>query len=467
MQETDSLSSDPTEFAAVGGDLTHSSPATQSTADAVADAANGYGWPGGGSGIIAGGGGVYTTQVVGDPLVTYGSGVMNEHSAMTLPAFFRGVRFLSQSLAGFPKEVVRRQSRTVFAPDDGHPLNDLLNCEPNDLATAATLWEVWFHHAVVWGDGYLLVMYAPDGITPTGLYNIPPDSVIPYRVDGRQLYAMRIIDQYATADRQYLALPAANVLHLPGFGVDGMTGYPVVRTLAGALKVGKAAEHYSDRFFSNGAHGQTLLTRDKDDRGANSLTKEQVADLKLQIDANHSGVENSWRTLILPPGVSVENMAIPNDAAQLLETKRFSILDVARILGVEPFVFYDYSEAKWANIEQQNTTVVQYSLMPWVRKAEQEINRKLFTRAERAEGYRVRFDVDDLVRGDHTQQLSDSIRRSAAGLTTFDEERAMMGLAPYPNGVGAAPRFPVNTATPGGPGSPDPTPADPKPSEQP
>lgn len=455
MQEMDSLPSetaDPMEFAATGGDLTQSSPATQATADAVADAANGTGWPGGTSGTIAGGGGVYTTQIIGDPLGTYGLGVMDENTALTLPSFFRGVRFLSETLAGFPKDVVQRISRTLFKPDDGHPLNDLLNCDPNGLATAHTLWEVWFHHAIVWGNGYVLILYAADGVTPISLYTLPPDAVIPYRYNGQQYYAMRIIEQYATAGRQYLPLPAANVLHLPGFGGDGMTGYPVVRLLATALKVGKSAEHYTDRFFRNGSHGQTLLTRDKDDRGANSLTKEQVADLKLQIEAGHSGVENSWRTMILPPGVNVENMALPNDQAQLLETKKFSILDVARVLGVEPFILYDYGEAKWANIEAQNTTVVQYSLLPWVRKAEQEINRKLFTKAERADGYRIKFDVDDLIRGDHSQQLTDALRRSGNNpLTTPDEERAKLGLAPFPDGVGAQPRFPVQSAPAAGP----------------
>jgi HK97 family phage portal protein len=446
--EMTSSSSELAEFSAVGGDLSQSSPATDATANAVADAANGAGWPGGTSGIIAGGGGVYTTQIIGDPLVTYGAGSMNEANAMTLPAFFRGVRFLAESLAGFPKEVVIRESRTLFKADDGHPLNDLLNCEPNGLTTAHVFWEVWFHHAIVFGDAYALVMYGPDGTTPTELFNIPPGGVIPYRYEGQQYYAMRIIDEYATADRKYLALPASNVLHLTGFGVDGMTGYPIVRQMADALRVGKSAERYSNKFFQNGAHGQTVLTRDKDDRGPNSLTKEQVADLKNQMEANHAGVENSWRQMILPPGVKAENMAIPNDAAQMLETKKFSILDVARILGVEPFVLYDYGEAKWANIEAQNTTVVQYSLMPWVRKAEQEINRVLLTRAERADGYRVRFNVDDLIRGDHSTQLADALKRVGSGLTTPDEERNLMGLAAYPDGVGATPRFPVQSAPP-------------------
>src|SRR5258708_17414014 len=77
--------------------------------------------------------------------------VVNEYSVLSIPAFWSGVRFLSETLASIPRTVVQQigegQQRTK------HPQNKLLGRRANQYTTAFTTFEVWFSHAIIHGNG--------------------------------------------------------------------------------------------------------------------------------------------------------------------------------------------------------------------------------------------------------------------------------------------------------------------------
>jgi HK97 family phage portal protein len=59
----------------------------------------------------------------------------------------------------------------------------------------------------------------------------------------------------------------------------------------------------------------------------------------------------------------------------------------------------DLEKATFSNISEQAIHFVRHSIMPWVVRWEQELNRKLFTDMERRAGYYVKFNLAGLLRG--------------------------------------------------------------------
>jgi len=59
----------------------------------------------------------------------------------------------------------------------------------------------------------------------------------------------------------------------------------------------------------------------------------------------------------------------------------------------------DLDKATFSNISEQAIQFVRHTMMPWVVNWEQEINRRVFTRAERAAGYYCKFNLAGLLRG--------------------------------------------------------------------
>ncbi len=360
---------------------------------------------------------LYTTTVLGDPLAWQGT-VINEFTVMTIPGAWRAIDFLASTLAQLPKHVYRRQPNRLLGATPDHALEPILNDEVNNLNTPFTFWQTLYHHAIDWGNGYASISRTPGGAV-TALYNLPPDRVIPFRYQGQQWYSV-VIDGYD----QPIAVPSWQILHIPGLGFDGMKGYPIVQLMVNALRIGKSAELFGGKFFTNGATGIGSIETDA------LLTKEQIATLKDAIHQQHVGLDNAHQWIILGKGTKATPFPINNSQAQFLETRKFSLGDIARIFGVPPHILYDMGEQKWANISAMQSDLVKNSLAKWIIPSEQEIRRKLFTAPEKSQGYYVKFSIDALQRGDVPTQIEISGKRLAAGITTINEERGIYELPP-------------------------------------
>src|SRR4051812_39420519 len=90
--------------------------------------------------------------------------IVNEYSTLSIPAFWSGVRFLSETLASLPKAVYRRvgSARQQVA----HPQNALLSRKSNPYSIPFIVFETWHSHAVIHGNGYLFVRRDPNTFAP-------------------------------------------------------------------------------------------------------------------------------------------------------------------------------------------------------------------------------------------------------------------------------------------------------------
>jgi hypothetical protein len=122
-------------------------------------------------------------------------------------------------------------------------------------------------------------------------------------------------------------------------------------------------------------------------------------------------------------------MSIPFKDAQHLERMKFSVEDMARIFNLPAFVLgEDQSGQSYNSLEIKQRSVLDYAIVPHLVKWEQELNRKLLTKDERADGYYFEFDVGGFLRGDSKTQAEVHDTYARAGIMAPNEAREHLNM---------------------------------------
>ena len=80
--------------------------------------------------------------------------------------------------------------------------------------------------------------------------------------------------------------------------------------------------------------------------------------------AVYGGTMNTGRIAVLEEGGKYQQIAIPPEEAQFLETRKFQNDEIARLYRVPPHMIGDLEKASFNNIEQQSLEFVKYTLNP-------------------------------------------------------------------------------------------------------
>lgn len=108
---------------------------------------------------------------------------------------------------------------------------------------------------------------------------------------------------------------------------------------------------------------------------------------------------------VLEEGMRYQQIGIPPEEAQFLETRKFQINEIARLYRIPPHMVGDLDKSSFSNIEQQSLEFVKYTLDPWVIRWEQSLQRALFLPQEKWD-YFVKLNVDGLLRGDYQSRMN-------------------------------------------------------------
>jgi HK97 family phage portal protein len=362
--------------------------------------------------------------------------IVNEYSVLSIPAFWRAVRFISETLAGLPKQVFRRDG-DARQPIQ-HPQNRLLSLKPNPFQVSFVLWETWHSHALIYGNGYIAIVRDPRTTAPTAYHLLNPNQVTPFRYQGAQWYLVRGYRD-AKGKPTELILPGADVLHLPGLGFDGMVGFPVVWLMYEALELARNSQRFASRYLRRGTQIQGAIEI------PGTATKEQIETIIDRLQRSHSGIENSnYGYTVLTGGAKLSNTTIPPEQSQLLQSRQFAVIDICRIIGVPPHVVFDLTRATFQNVEAMQIEVAKFSILPWVQKCEQITTSTLLTTAEQEQGLYVNYSMDALLRGDTKTQVQNVLALVNGGLFTANEGRAMLDRSAHRDPDADKLRIPVN-----------------------
>lgn len=356
-------------------------------------------------------------------------------TSLQAAAVYGCIRAISQDIGVLTPFVRRRLVGGGYRREPLHPLNKLFR-RPNR-------WQTWFEFIgyvvtslCLRGNAFIVIERDRDA-NPIELVPIAPDrATIMLTDDGEMWYRIN-----SRRLGQGLLVPPDDMIHVKNISMDGYVGVSPIAIAQDVIGLALATQQHGGVLFRQGGQiggvishpGQ--LSKEASDRIANSWRE------------THSGVQNAHKVAILEEGMKFDKVAITNEEAQFLETRRFQVIDICRLYGVPPHRLGELDKATLNNIEAQNQQYVDSALKPTTISIEQLFDHHLLFDDERGT-YQCKFDYDDMTRGATLERYQAYQIGTLNGWLNRNEVRARENLDPITDGTGDEYRVPLNTAVP-------------------
>lgn len=354
---------------------------------------------------------------------------VNERTAMQTTAVYACVRILAEAVASLPLHVYEYQDDGGKKLVHDHQLYYLLHDEPNPEMTSFVFRETLMSHLLIWGNAYAQIIRDGAGRV-LGLYPLLPDKMDVQRDDKGNIYYVysRNSDENPMF-KEYgnIRLKAEDVLHIPGLGFDGLIGYSPIAMAKNAVGMTLACEEYGASFFANGANPGGVLEHP-------GVLKDP-SKVRESWNSVYRGVNNAHKIAVLEEGMKYQQIGIPPEEAQFLETRKFQINEIARLYRIPPHMVGDLDKSSFSNIEQQSLEFVKYTLDPWVIRWEQSLQRSLLLPGEKGK-YFIKLNVDGLLRGDYQSRMNGYAVGRQNGWFSANDIREMENMNPIPDEKG-------------------------------
>lgn len=368
---------------------------------------------------------------------------VDEFTGLNYSAVFRAISIIAGVVRTLPLRIFERGKADARSLAIGHPADDILNQVPNDDMDSGTFRETLTGHTVSWGNGYAEIERLKSG-RPYRSHVLLPHMVTPRRVNGVLVYS---VARSQGGDR---TVSADDMLHLRGLGYDGLVGYSVIRNAADSIGLGLATERFGSRLFRNGARPSGVLYIPK------GLDEEEEKRLRTSWERMLQS-ENQLRTAVLEEGTKWEPIGIPPEDAQFLETRKFTVVEIARWFGIPPHLLFELDRATFSNIESQGLDFLIFCIGPWLDRWERAVNRVLLSSSERRTHY-AEHNVNRLVKPDIAARNTSYTAGRNGGWLSVNDIRRLENLDPI-GPEGDVYLMPLNMVPAGeaGPAAKDPT----------
>lgn len=363
-------------------------------------------------------------EIFGDPATSAGA-VVNECTSMRVSAVYACVSLIAGSIAQLPLPIYQRVGDSRERVD--HDYWWFLNEQFCDAWSSAAGWEFLITQMLLRGDGIAYRMHNRRG-EMTGLIPWPRDRVgiaAQLRDDPRE--PLRL--QYTFHDdKGYFVADQADVIHIPGFGFNGVESMSVIQWGArNGIGIALQGDDHAGKFFSEGGKPEVAI------RAPARMTPDQQEDFRTAWVAKYGGITGNRRIpLILTEGLDVKELTMSAVDQQLLESRQWQVIDIARAFGVPPHMIGETTKTtSWGSgIEQMGIGFVKYTLGSHLRRIKDELNRKLWRQSR----YFTEHNVDGLMAGDSAAQSTYFSKAlggpGSQGWLTVNEVRRLKNLQP-------------------------------------
>lgn len=357
----------------------------------------------------------------GVPLVALGG-----FSPENLSMVYAAVQAIAAGLASLPVWVYRvtPEGREI---DLNHPLMRLVRGGVNDHQTWPDFIEWLAAEILLQGNG--LAYIETDG--SAGLRALQP---CPWRNSsailmgtGRLRYDVTEMAGIYGAGGRMRRFGQDDALHVRDRSDDGMIGRSRLSRAARAVSAAMATEEHAERSFRNGMFPSGALSTD------HNLGADGAKQLRAALESSFAGPTNAGKFIILQHGMKYTPITVSPEDAELLESRRFSGEEIARLFQVPPAIVGDLSHGTFTNSETAGRWFAQHTLRPWARKLQAAMTRSLFTEAER-QTHEIEFDLSDLLRGDPESRWKSHQIAVQSKILTPNEVREIEGFNPRPDG---------------------------------
>jgi len=324
--------------------------------------------------------------------LSYGSYTAFQASkSLTLSAVYRAVNLIGDAIASLQMKVYKVDSDGYKSEDYGHNLYSFLAYEPNPIMSRYDFFKMMVNSMLLRGNAYVKIN-RDNNFNISSLEFLNPDTVSIQSIKGDIKYIVTGVQGM---------INNADMIHIRNFPqVNTLYGISTISYAMNTLDISYASEKHAGNWFKGGANSAALLTSDN---GYTDEQKKQIISSLKNMSATDTGNPNGVSILGGLVNAKVQTLGVSPRDSQLLETRTFNILDIARFFSVSPVLLFDNSKATYANSEHAQLDFLNTTLLPIIEKMENEFVRKLILPSKRA-NTEIRFDLSNLLRADMNSQ---------------------------------------------------------------
>ena len=363
----------------------------------------------------------WLSSMIGGSTRSTAGQMVTPQSAMALPVLQACVSIIAESVAQLPLEVYERQEDGGRKPATTHPAYDLLKYAPNDWQTPFEAREYAQTALGLRGNAYSFIERDGRG-RPTALIPLNPGDVQVFK--GQNLMPFYSIEG-ATP------VPARFIHHVRWVSLDKYTGLSPIALHANSIGYAQALEEYGGKSFLHGTALSGVLERPKEAPAIKDPS--MVEDLTNKWQAKFGGSSNAGKVALLQEGMTFKALTMNNVDAELIGALKLASADIARIYKMPPPMLGFMESATMNNVENLQIQYVIYTLMPWLKRHEQAMQRDLLLPSERHKFY-IEFNIGGLLRGNQQARFSAYAVARQWGWLSVNDIRRLENLPPVAGG---------------------------------
>jgi HK97 family phage portal protein len=349
---------------------------------------------------------------------------IDESSSLQISAFYACVLLISDTISTLPVDSFIRfdGNRTPYRPKPEwviRPDIDLLRTEHFQQVLVSLLLD---------GNAFVRIYRDATG-NIANLVCLDPLRVQVMRDPATREIKYRIItsnpmtDYAANSESEYVS--QKDMLHMTEIRrPQELRGMSRVTELKDNLGLASALQSFAARFFGQGATAQGIIEY------PDKLTREQAKDLVEGFDNRHRGYRKAHKSGILFGGAKYVKTGANPDEAQMLDSRKLAIEEIARMFRVPPHMIGITTPGamSYASVEQNNINFVTHTLRPYITKMEDAYSSLLPTTAF------IKFNVDGLLRGDFQTRVAGYMSGLQGGFYSVNDIRRFEDLQPVESG---------------------------------
>lgn len=206
-----------------------------------------------------------------------------------------------------------------------------------------------------------------------------------------------------------------DIIILRDNSIDGINFRKTRTYIRDSIDTNIKAQKYQSQLFSNGLTNKIVVQLTSDIKDEKELRKTQK-----KFDKMYS---TNGRIFTVPAGYNASSMSLSLADSQFAELKILGKKDITSAIGV-PYSLIE----KGSLTEEETIAFLSNSIIPIITALEQEMDWKLLTSTERKQGYKIRFNVNAMLRTSPEKQSIILDRYVKDGIYTINDCKRILGV---------------------------------------
>ena len=356
-------------------------------------------------------------------------------TAMKVAAVYAAVKVLSETIAGLPLRLFKRDGDNKIPATD-HPTFHLFD-EPNSHMTSFELRENLVSNTNYHGNAYHQKVYRAGQVRE--LIPLMSENMAVSRDNGKVKYLY-------TEQGEETPFRESKIWHVKNMSKssvyndnaqEGILGISPIVAGKEVIGAALAADEYAARYFSNNASAGLHASHP-------GHLSENAKEFLRQSLEEYGKLENKFKSIVTSEDVKLTPLGGTNEQSQFLETRQYSVEEISRLFRL-PAVLIGHPDKTmtYASAEQMFRSFVMHTIVPWLVRLEQSMNRYLLPDEDR-DGYFWEHNVSGLLRGDTKARYEAYTAGRNGGWLNVDEIRALENMNALPDGSGQTYLEPLN-----------------------